>query len=178
MSEHGVDGLNSIERLDKEHVFGTWAYQSEVTPTEIVDADGVRFTDADGQSFIDFSGQLMCSNLGHSATKVSDAIAEQAPRYERLTAGQQRTVDRVIDNSTGEEIGYRPRVNEPYVDQLPTAIHKGETLYSITVYGHVDDFGPGFGGFVVGLGVAALGVVLLLAGGGLALYDRLRNQSA
>ena len=78
MSEHGVDGLNSIERLDKEHVFGTWAYQSEVTPTEIVDADGVRFTDADGQSFIDFSGQLMCSNLGHSATKVSDAIAEQA----------------------------------------------------------------------------------------------------
>jgi len=113
-----------------------------------------------------------------SLVPVADAIAEQAPRYERLTAGQQRTVDKVIDNSTGEEIGYRPRVNEPYVDQLPTAIHKGETLYSITVYGHVDDFGPGFGGFVVGLGVAALGVVLLLAGGGLYAYDRLRNQSA
>ncbi|QKY20703.1 hypothetical protein B4589_010055 [Halolamina sp. CBA1230] len=103
---------------------------------------------------------------------VADAVAEQAPRYESLTAGEQRTVDAILDNSTGDDMGYRPRVNDPYVDQLPTAIRKGDTLYNISVYGHVDDFGPGFGGFVVGLGVAALGVVLLLAGGGLYVYDR------
>ncbi|AGB31720.1 adenosylmethionine-8-amino-7-oxononanoate aminotransferase [Natrinema pellirubrum DSM 15624] len=70
-------GLNEIERTDKEYVFGTWSYQKEVEPTEVVDADGVRFTTADGDEYIDFSSQLMCSNLGHSADKVADAIAEQ-----------------------------------------------------------------------------------------------------
>lgn len=69
---------NEIERTDREHVFGTWSYQKEVSPTQVVDADGVRFTTADGEEYIDFSGQLMCSNLGHSAEKVADAIDEQA----------------------------------------------------------------------------------------------------
>ncbi|WP_020220521.1 aminotransferase family protein [Halarchaeum acidiphilum] len=66
--------------MDKEHVFGTWSYQSEVSPTQVVGSDGMRFSDAHGNEFIDFSGQLMCSNLGHSAEKVSDAIAEQAAK--------------------------------------------------------------------------------------------------
>ncbi|WP_306059994.1 aminotransferase family protein [Natronococcus wangiae] len=69
--------LNEIERSDKEYVFGTWSYQNEVSPTQVVDADGVRFTTADGNEYIDFSSQLMCSNLGHSADAVVDAIAEQ-----------------------------------------------------------------------------------------------------
>lgn len=109
-----------------------------------------------------------------SLRPVADAIAERAPHYTNLSAGEQRTVDRILENSSGDEGGYRPRVNEPYVDQLPTAIHKGDTLYNISVYGHVDDFGAGFGGFVVGMGVAALGAVLLLAAGGLVVYDRWR----
>ncbi|WP_229772857.1 aminotransferase family protein [Halarchaeum nitratireducens] len=70
--------LNDIEQLDKRHVFGTWAYQSQVQPRQITESDGVRFTDASGHEFLDFSGQLMCSNLGHSASGVADAIAEQA----------------------------------------------------------------------------------------------------
>lgn len=70
--------LNEVERMDKEYVFGTWSYQSEVSPTQVVGAEGARFTDADGNDFIDLSGQLMCSNLGHSADGVADAIAEQA----------------------------------------------------------------------------------------------------
>jgi taurine--2-oxoglutarate transaminase len=81
-------GLNEIERTDKEYVFGTWSYQKEVSPTEVVDTDGVRFTTADGEEYIDFSSQLMCSNLGHSADKVVDAVEEQmreapyvAPNY-------------------------------------------------------------------------------------------------
>lgn len=69
--------LNEIERSDKEYVFGTWSYQNEVSPTQVVDADGVRFTTADGNEYIDFSSQLMCSNLGHSADTVVDAIVEQ-----------------------------------------------------------------------------------------------------
>ncbi|XVH33224.1 aspartate aminotransferase family protein (plasmid) [Haloferacaceae archaeon DSL9] len=78
---------NEIERLDKQHVFGTWSYQREVSPTQIVEADGVRFTDADGNEYIDFSAQLMCSNLGHSADAVVDAIAEQAQKSAYVAPG-------------------------------------------------------------------------------------------
>jgi taurine--2-oxoglutarate transaminase len=73
----GAD-LNEIERLDKQHVFGTWAYQREVNPTQVVGGEGVRFRTADGAEYLDLSGQLMCSNLGHSATSVAEAIADQA----------------------------------------------------------------------------------------------------
>jgi hypothetical protein len=111
-----------------------------------------------------------------SLRAVANATAEQAPHYENLSPGEQRTVDNVLANSTSDAPGYRPQVNDPYVDQLPTAIWKGETLYSIYTYGHVDDFGPGFAGFVVGLGVAALGVVFVLAGGGLYASDRLPRR--
>jgi taurine--2-oxoglutarate transaminase len=70
-------GLNEIEQLDKDHVFGTWSFQSEVQPTEVVSAEGGRITTAAGDELIDFSGQLMCSNLGHSADRVTDAVHEQ-----------------------------------------------------------------------------------------------------
>jgi len=69
--------LNDIEQTDKRHVFGTWAYQSEVSPTQVVGGDGVRFRTADGRTYLDLSGQLMCSNLGHSAEAVAEAVADQ-----------------------------------------------------------------------------------------------------
>ena len=72
-----VDGLNEIERLDKQYVFGTWSFQSEVSPTQVVGGEGSYFETADGSKILDFSGQLMCSNLGHSADRVADAVAEQ-----------------------------------------------------------------------------------------------------
>jgi taurine--2-oxoglutarate transaminase len=78
-----VDGEpvpTATERLDKQYVFGTWSYQSEVSLTEVIGAEGVRFTDADGEEYLDLSGQLMCSNLGHSAERVATAMAEQADR--------------------------------------------------------------------------------------------------
>jgi len=75
-----IDERTEVERLDKEYVFGTWSFQSEVDPTEIVGGEGVRFTDGSGKEYLDFSGQLMCSNLGHSADAVADAIAEQAQK--------------------------------------------------------------------------------------------------
>ncbi|KPN29805.1 hypothetical protein SY89_00523 [Halolamina pelagica] len=37
-----------------------------------------------------------------SLRPVADAIADRAPRYATLSAGEQRTVDRIVDNSTGE----------------------------------------------------------------------------
>ncbi|ODR83262.1 aminotransferase [Haladaptatus sp. W1] len=69
--------LNEIEQMDKKHVFGTWSFQSEVSPTQVTTASGYTFSDASGNEFIDFSGQLMCSNLGHSAERIEDAVATQ-----------------------------------------------------------------------------------------------------
>lgn len=77
MTDRDPPAGDEIERIDREHVFGTWSYQNEVDPTQVVDADGVRFTTADGEEYIDLSGQLMCSNLGHSADRVADAVADQ-----------------------------------------------------------------------------------------------------
>lgn len=71
------EGLNDVEAMDREYVFGTWSYQDEVRPKQIVGAEGNRFVDADGNEYLDFSGQLMCSNVGHSASDVSEAVAEQ-----------------------------------------------------------------------------------------------------
>ena len=71
------DGATPTERRDEEYVLGTWAFQSEVSPTEVRAADGVRFTDGRGDELIDLSSQLMCSNLGHSAEAVAEAVAEQ-----------------------------------------------------------------------------------------------------
>jgi taurine--2-oxoglutarate transaminase len=72
------DSGNEVERTDREHVFGTWSYQRNVAPTEVVASEGVRFTDAEGTECIDLSAQLMCSNLGHSATQVAEKISDQA----------------------------------------------------------------------------------------------------
>lgn len=109
-----------------------------------------------------------------SIGEVATVIVEQAPRYESLTAGEQETVDRIKANSTEDDFGFRPRVNEPYVDQLPTPIWQGETLYSIHSVAHADGFGPGFGGFIVGLGVAGIGLLFVIFGGVLYLYERLK----
>ncbi|MEF8758083.1 MAG: aminotransferase class III-fold pyridoxal phosphate-dependent enzyme [Halobacteriales archaeon] len=76
--DDATDGLNDVEAMDREHVFGTWSFQKDVRPTQVVDADGVTFTTADDETYVDFSSQLMCSNLGHSADAVADAIAERA----------------------------------------------------------------------------------------------------
>lgn len=76
--DDATDGLNEVEAMDREYVFGTWSFQKDVRPTQVVDADGATFTTADGETYVDFSSQLMCSNLGHSADGVADAIAEQA----------------------------------------------------------------------------------------------------
>ena len=107
-----------------------------------------------------------------SEKRIADAIAAQASHYENRSAGEQRTLDRLLNNSTDENWGYRPRVDEPFADRLPTAFWKGDTLYSVSVTGHVDDFGPGFAAFFYGLFVAAAGLVLVVVSGGYLLYRR------
>ncbi|MFW5938059.1 MAG: hypothetical protein ACOCQU_03180 [Halolamina sp.] len=110
--------------------------------------------------------------------EIAAAIAAGAPEYESLSTGEQRTVDRILDNSTDGESGYRPYLNDPFVDQLPTPVSKGDTLYSISVAAHVDDFGPGFGGVVAGVVVAIVGVSLLFTAAVIYLFDRYHAGSA
>jgi hypothetical protein len=105
-------------------------------------------------------------------------VEEGAVQYSDLSTDEQETVDRFIGNSSTDDSGYRPHVDEPFVDRLPALVEKDGTVYSLHVSGHVDDFGPGFSGFVVGILVAGVGVVLLLAGAGTYAVDWLRERSA
>lgn len=107
-----------------------------------------------------------------SEQRLAEAIADAAPRYENLNASQQRTLDRLLNNSTGEDWGYRPRIDEPFADRLPTPFWRGETLYSVSITGHVDDFGPGFAAFFRGLLLAGVGLALVVVTGGYLLYTR------
>jgi taurine--2-oxoglutarate transaminase len=72
------DGRTETERLDRAHVFGTWSRQRDYAPREVVGAEGARFRTADGAEYLDFSSQLVCTNLGYSADRVADRMAEQA----------------------------------------------------------------------------------------------------
>ncbi len=100
-----------------------------------------------------------------SRSRVANVTVERgAVRYDRLSNAERLTVDRILANSTSEYSGYRPRTDAAFADRLPALVEKDGTLYSIYVTGHVDDFGPGFSGFVVGIGVAGVGLLLLLAG--------------
>ena len=64
--------------LNLEHNFWSWSAQGAVDPIPVVRAEGVYFWDANGKRYLDFNSMLMCSNIGHGDTRVTDAIAEQA----------------------------------------------------------------------------------------------------
>ena len=66
--------------MEKKYVYGTWRYEHTWNPMVVDTAEGVHFTDLDGKRVLDFSSQLMCSNLGHSAEEVKQAMAEQAKK--------------------------------------------------------------------------------------------------
>ncbi|ELZ88644.1 hypothetical protein [Haloferax sulfurifontis] len=106
--------------------------------------------------------------------RVANTTVERgAYSYANLSPEARETVDRILRNSS-DDLGYRPRVNDAFVDRLPALVEKEGTLYSITAYTHVDDFGFG-AALVVGLGVAGVGAVLLLVGGAVYAIARWRE---
>lgn len=110
-----------------------------------------------------------------AVSRVANATAERAPRYGTLTPAERATVDRVLANSSDANWGFRPRTDAAFADRFPTPVWKDGTLYSVHVVAHVDDFGPGFTGFVVGMYAAALGGLLVLGGGSIYGVARWRN---
>ena len=100
--------------------------------------------------------------IAHVANATLDRAAVH---YTDLSPGERRMVDQILVNAASS--GYRPQVDDPFVDRLPALVVKDDTLYSLFVSGHVDDFGSGFTAFVGGLVGTGIGVVLLLVGAGM-----------
>src|SRR5579884_1855306 len=69
---------DEVQRVTREHTYGTWRKQKGWMPLNVVDARGSYFFDSSGKGYLDLSSQLMCSNLGHKNEAVMKAIAEQA----------------------------------------------------------------------------------------------------
>ena len=67
--------------------YGTWRFQKNWKPLEIVDAKDCHFTDASGKKYLDFSSQLMCVTLGHKNRAVMKAIEEQARTLPYIAPG-------------------------------------------------------------------------------------------
>ena len=67
-----------VVQATRQYNYGTWRFQKNWTPLQIVDAEGCYIIDAAGKRYLDFSAQLMCVNLGHKNKAVIEAIAEQA----------------------------------------------------------------------------------------------------
>ena len=78
--------LDVVEATRKLN-FGTWRYQRNWNPIQVVDANGCYFTDANGKRYLDFSSQLMCVNLGHKNPAVIRAIEEQARALPYIAPG-------------------------------------------------------------------------------------------
>jgi taurine--2-oxoglutarate transaminase len=76
-----------IVKLNREHVFFSWATQSQVNPVPVVRSEGVYFWDADGKRYLDFSSQLMNVNIGHGNQKVIKAIQEQVAKLQFVYPG-------------------------------------------------------------------------------------------
>lgn len=104
-------------------------------------------------------------------------IVDQVPyEYDSLSPGAQETVDRIIQESSADGFGYRPTVDDPFVDRLPALVQKDGTLYSLYVGAHVDDLGPGFGAVILGSVGTGTGSILIIAGVILYLYAWRRDQ--
>ncbi|MFC6976086.1 hypothetical protein ACFQL1_17550 [Halomicroarcula sp. GCM10025709] len=89
-----------------------------------------------------------------------------AIEYGSLSAAERRAVDRIVANSSGDDYGtYEPRLENPIVDREPPfLVERNGTLYTIRQDGGTT-IGPGFFGFVLGMGVAAVGLVICVASG-------------
>ena len=69
--------MESIQKLDREHVVYSWKAQKGFKPIIMDRAEGVYQWDVDGNRFIDFSAGLLCVNIGHGNKHVLDAMKSQ-----------------------------------------------------------------------------------------------------
>lgn len=112
-----------------------------------------------------------------NTSAVAAAIRErELVRYGELNASGQRTVDRILDNSSEETYGgYRPRADDPILDRTPVLVRKDGTTYVVETVGHVDDFN--FAPLLLYLALEALAIVFLLGAVVVAAYGIYRRRT-
>ncbi|PKL83552.1 MAG: aspartate aminotransferase family protein [Ignavibacteriae bacterium HGW-Ignavibacteriae-3] len=76
-----------VVAITAKHTYGTWRFQKNWTPLQIVDAEGCYFTDPNGKKYLDFSSQLMCVSLGHKNKAVIKSIVDQAQKLPYAAPG-------------------------------------------------------------------------------------------
>jgi len=62
---------------NQTYTFTSWSQQKGLNPICIKTAKGIFLYDYDGRRYFDFSSQLVCVNIGHGHTKVTEAVAKQ-----------------------------------------------------------------------------------------------------
>jgi len=70
-----------MDSVERRYVMHNWSRQDEVKILDIAKAEGCHFTDVNGRDYLDFSSQLVCSNLGHSNSRIKESIKEQLEDY-------------------------------------------------------------------------------------------------
>lgn len=68
-----------------------WHDPNSDTPT-ITDGTGIRVWDDEGNEYLDFCSQLYCTNLGHDAESVIEAMDEQARRIPYVSSAKRTPV--------------------------------------------------------------------------------------
>jgi taurine--2-oxoglutarate transaminase len=76
MSEDKALTGKEVETLHEKYVMQPWALQGKkVLPVQ--KAEGIYFWDYDGKKYADMSSLLVCTNLGHSNTAITEAMKKQ-----------------------------------------------------------------------------------------------------
>lgn len=70
----------TIQRLDRQHVFPAWAGATRPDPLAVASAAGSYFTDYSGNQYLDFSSQMVNANIGHQHPRLLAAIGDYMGR--------------------------------------------------------------------------------------------------
>ncbi|MBX0305187.1 hypothetical protein [Haloarcula salinisoli] len=99
-----------------------------------------------------------------SAFQVFDAtVGGRVVAYDSLRPETRRAVDAIVANTTDGRGEYHPRADSPVVDRAPLLVEKNGTVYNV----YRDDgtyIGGGFARFLLGGGVAVVGLILVAIG--------------
>jgi 4-aminobutyrate aminotransferase / (S)-3-amino-2-methylpropionate transaminase / 5-aminovalerate transaminase len=141
------------------------------TPMVAREAKGALLTDVDGNTFIDFGGGIGVMNVGHTDSRVVEAVKEQAERlthscfyvteyeeYIRLAEKLNALVPGGTEkrsffvNSGAEAVENAAKIaryytKRPAVIAFENSFH-GRTMFAMSLTGKTDPYKKGFGPFV------------------------------
>ena len=141
------------------------------TPMVAKEAKGALLTDVDGNTFIDFGGGIGVMNVGHTDSRVVEAVKEQAERLthscfyvteyeeyielaEKLNALVPGDTEKrsFFVNSGAEAVENAAKIaryytRRPAIIAFENSFH-GRTMFAMTLTGKTDPYKKGFGPFV------------------------------